>query len=114
MKLAKLLVLLVSTLALGSGVVAWAQNPPRAEAAVPVALEPLANEAPASCAVPQTERVQPPAAVALAASGGHGFTCNYCSSSSQCQPICGGQVGSDFVCHYDEACGPWRVCICFF
>lgn len=114
MKLAKLVFSLALTLVLGSGFVAWAESLPTVEAGTPALLEPPANEAYAACAIPQAEGMQPPAAVPLAAGGGRGLTCNYCSSSSQCQPICGGQVGSDFVCHFDEACGPWRVCICFF
>ncbi|MCB1035693.1 MAG: hypothetical protein KDD47_17865 [Acidobacteria bacterium] len=46
-----------------------------------------------------------------------GSSCHSCTSSAQCQPICGGEIGFDFVCHYDSFnCDPsyyGRVCLCF-
>lgn len=113
MKLAKLTFSLALTLVLGAGFVAWAESPPTPQAELSFALEPLAETASVACAVPQADEVLQPAAVRLAAGGASGATCNYCSSSSECQPICGGEVGFDFVCHFDKFCGPWRVCICF-
>lgn len=39
-------------------------------------------------------------------------SCTSCSSAIECKPICGGEVGFDFVCHRNLDCGRFRVCIC--
>lgn len=95
-----------------------------APAPPPAADEPVAAvEIPVADAVPVAEQDAEPDTVSqdylgtsfltfLANAGAQvSASCIFCSSSSQCQPICGGVPGFDFACIYDFDC-EHRTCVC--
>jgi len=121
MKLVKALSLLSTILLLTAGLAQASDDTSAAIAIAPTAsavaapsLDLPTDEGAAACAVQEDSPLMNSVQKELAAAGGGGGgSCNYCSSSSQCQPICGGQAGWDFACHFSPYCEFGRVCICF-
>jgi hypothetical protein len=98
----------VPAAAAGSPSLVTADLPATDSLAVPAA---QATTFDAACSVPKPELFSEAGFETAAAYSFSG--CFQCTSSSQCQPICGGQVGQDFVCHYEPSCGSRRYCLCF-